>query len=66
MLTCKVPWVSITLAANGDIKPCCVYKGGQYSLNNGDTLETTWKKLDVLREEFIQGKKPKRCNGHMI
>ena len=61
MLTCKVPWVSITLAANGDIKPCCVYKGGQYSLNNGDTLETTWKKLDVLREEFIQGKKPKRC-----
>jgi len=63
MLTCKVPWLSITLAANGDIKPCCVYKGGQHSLNRGDTLETAWKKLDVLREEFIQGNKPDRCNA---
>lgn len=61
MLTCKVPWISITLSANGDIKPCCVYKGGQYSLHKGDTLESTWKNLDSLRNDFIQGNKPERC-----
>lgn len=61
MLTCKVPWISITLSANGDIKPCCVYKGGQYSLHKGDTLESTWKNLNSLRNDFIQGKKPKSC-----
>lgn len=59
--TCKVPWVSITLSGNGQIKPCCVYRGGEYSYHRGDTLDSVWKELDTLREQFIRGEKPERC-----
>jgi MoaA/NifB/PqqE/SkfB family radical SAM enzyme len=59
--TCKVPWVSITLSGNGDIKPCCVYRGGEYSLHRGDTLDSVWKELDSLRDAFIKQEHPDRC-----
>lgn len=59
--TCKVPWISITLSGNGDIKPCCVYKGGQYSIHKGDTLDSVWKQQDDLRQAFLNGEKPDSC-----
>lgn len=61
MPTCKVPWISITLSGNGNIKPCCVYKGGDYSYHKGDTLESVWKDLDSLRKQFLDGEKPDKC-----
>lgn len=61
--TCKVPWVSITLAGNGDIKPCCVYKSSGFSIHKGDTLDSVWKDLDQLRNDFIAGDKPKNCEA---
>lgn len=61
MLTCKVPWISITLAGNGNIKPCCVYKGGGPSIHKGDTIDSAWKDLDTLRSKFIAGEKPAEC-----
>lgn len=61
MLTCKVPWVSITLSGNGDIKPCCVFKGGNQSIHKGDTLDSAWKDFDSLRTEFLENKKPQSC-----
>ena len=60
-LTCKVPWISITLSGNGDIKPCCVFRGGKYSIHKGDTLESAWKDMDDLRQAFINGEKPDSC-----
>lgn len=60
---CKVPWVSITLAGNGDIKPCCVYKSGGPSIHQGDTLDSVWKDLDKLRQDFLNGKKPEACQA---
>jgi len=59
--TCKVPWISITLSGNGDIKPCCVYRGGEHSIHRGDTLESAWKSQDVLRQQFLNGEKPESC-----
>lgn len=59
--TCKVPWISITLSGNGDIKPCCVYKGGEYSIHKGDTIDSVWKKQDSLRKQFLNGEKPDSC-----
>lgn len=59
--SCIAPWVSITLSGNGDIKPCCVYKGGSHSIHRGDTLESTWKDLDSLRNNFINGEYPREC-----
>ena len=61
MLTCKVPWVSITLAGNGNIKPCCVYKGGSLSIHKGDTIDSAWNDLNDLRAKFIAGEKPAEC-----
>lgn len=61
MPTCKVPWISITLSGNGNIKPCCVYKGGDYSYHKGDTLESVWRDLDGLRKQFLDGEKPDKC-----
>lgn len=60
---CKVPWVSLTLGANGDIKPCCVFKGGQYSIHKGDTVDDVWKKLDGLRQQFLNHEQPQSCNS---
>ena len=60
--TCIVPWTSICLAANGDIKPCCNYEAeGQFNVYRGDTLEHAWKEWDNLRKEMIEGKYPSRC-----
>ena len=61
MLTCKVPWISITLGGNGNIKPCCIYQGGEYSYHRGDTLDSVWQDLDSLRKQFIAGERPDRC-----
>lgn len=60
-LTCKVPWISITLSGNGDIKPCCVFRGGGPSIHKGDTLDSAWKDFDALRTQFINGEKPSSC-----
>lgn len=60
-LTCKVPWISITLSGNGDIKPCCVFKGGNQSIHKGDTLDSSWKDFDSLRTQFLNGEKPVNC-----
>lgn len=61
MPTCKVPWMSIALSANGNIKPCCIYKGGEFNLDKGDTLDSAWKGMDELRQKFINGEKPDSC-----
>ena len=61
MPTCKVPWMSIALSANGNIKPCCIYKGGEFNLDKGDTLDSAWKDMDELRQKFINGEKPDSC-----
>jgi len=60
-LTCKVPWMSITLSGNGDIKPCCVFRGGNQSIHKGDTLDSAWKDFDGLRQQFLNGEKPDSC-----
>ena len=63
--TCIVPWTSITLSANGNIKPCCVYdsKGDDQHFNfyNGDTLEDAHKGFEWLRQAFINKEKPIQC-----
>lgn len=59
--SCIAPWVSITLSGNGDIKPCCVYRGGSHSIHRGDTLESTWNDLDGLRTIFLAGDMPGDC-----
>ena len=60
MPTCKVPWVSIALSANGNIKPCCIYKGGEFNLEKGDTLDSAWKDMDELRQNLLMARNQTR------
>ena len=61
--TCLVPWTSICLAANGDIKPCCNYESqGQFNIYRGNTLEEAWKEWNNLRKDMIEQKFPIRCD----
>ena len=60
--TCIVPWTSICLSANGDIKPCCNYRSNRdFNIYDGNTFEEAWKHWDELREQMIRGEKPDRC-----
>ena len=60
--TCIAPWTTITLAANGVIKPCCVYvEKNAPSIHKGDTLETAWQQQEKLRERFLRNEKPDAC-----
>ncbi len=68
--TCIVPWTSITLSANGDIKPCCKFtseKGvtgsGASHMNvyEGATLEDAWKGFEPIRQQMLRKEKPQGC-----
>ena len=53
----KVPDVPVIQPPNGGIKPRCVYEGGDWSIHNGDTLDSAWKDMDKLRQKFINGER---------
>ena len=61
--TCIVPWTSICLAANGDIKACCQYDSrGDHNIYLKDsTLEQAWEDYAELRQQMINKEKPERC-----
>jgi len=68
--TCIVPWTSITLSANGDIKPCCKYTSDKVSTGTGDhhrniyeghTLEDAWKGFETIRQQMLRKEKPSGC-----
>ena len=61
--TCVVPWTSICLGANGDIKPCCQYdaQGDHNIYLKASTLESAWEDYAELRQQMINKEKPDRC-----
>tara|TARA_X000001036_G_C20671186_1_gene802536 strand:+ start:504 stop:1886 length:1383 start_codon:yes stop_codon:yes gene_type:complete len=75
--TCIVPWTSITLSANGDIKPCCKFTsdrriarqaGREYNsetehmnIYEGHTLEDAWKGFEDIRQQMLRKEKPQGC-----
>lgn len=36
---CYMPWFGLAIAANGNIKPCCQYKGGVANTLDSDIIE---------------------------
>ena len=63
--TCVVPWTSICLAANGDIKPCCQYDAkGVHNIHlKGSTLESAHADYAELRQQMLNKEKPEKCIG---
>ena len=65
-----LPWVSLETTPMGNTRPCCLATeevlkpdGTKFNLNV-DTLESIYKSeyMVDLRQQFIDGKKPKTCN----
>ena len=61
---CVSPWATISLGADGKIKPCCVYNQlNGPNINKGDTFETAWASYKDLREQLLRDEKPSNCNS---
>ena len=61
---CYMPWYGLAIAANGNIKPCCQYKGGVANTLDSDIIEEyNNDKMKSLRSKFLSKQKPKECNS---
>jgi len=58
---CKALWESIQLAANGDIKPCCIYKGNTVNFKDGYDIKDAWVQFEPIRKQMLDGKTPLGC-----
>lgn len=66
MTMCKMPWHSICLSANGDIKPCCQFTNkGRPPNTEHDSIMDNWnsQRMQDLRQAFLNGEKPADCNS---
>lgn len=61
---CVLPWVHVNLNPNGEVVPCCVSTNNYVigDLNN-QPIEDIWNspRMVNLRQQFLDGKKPKIC-----
>lgn len=63
---CKMPWHSICLSANGDIKPCCQFTNkGRPPNTEHETIMENWnsQRMQDLRQAFLDGERPADCNS---
>ena len=61
-----MPWHSICLSANGDIKPCCQFTNkGRPPNTEYPTIMENWNspRMQDLRQAFLNGEKPADCNS---
>ena len=61
-----MPWHSICLSANGDIKPCCQFTNkGRPPNTEHPTIMENWnsQRMQDLRQAFLNGEKPADCNS---
>ena len=61
---CYMPWHGLTISAAGDVKPCCQWRGslGKVSSNTLSSIYNN-EKIQNLRQEFLEGKKPNTCSS---
>lgn len=66
---CMLPWISLEASPQGTAKPCCLFDdeivdetGKKYFLAN-NSLQEIYKSnfMKKLRQDFLEGKKPKGC-----
>lgn len=55
---CALPWVSLDIDPQGNLRPCCKYKD-----NFGNDLDSYFNsdKLNALKKEFEDGNRPQGC-----
>jgi sulfatase maturation enzyme AslB (radical SAM superfamily) len=62
---CLMPWHALTLAGNGDIKPCCQLRGPHPNVHFGGSLSEGLRseKLMRLRKDLLTGGLPESCSS---
>lgn len=62
---CTLPWMHIETTPMGEFRPCCLAEEPipDYNITKGHTLQQAFESeyMQDLREQFLQGKKPKTC-----
>lgn len=60
---CMLPWVSMEATPTGGMRPCCLALDEIPGLSVADGLTTAYKSksMQQLRQEFLDGKRPKTC-----
>lgn len=60
---CAAPFRNFHLIPNGDIKPCCTWKGEIFGNVNENSIEEIFNndKFKDLRRQFVENKRPDGC-----
>lgn len=60
---CPLPWMHMEVSPKGEIRPCCVYSQAIGDVKDSSLINAFHDtKLTLLRQEFLDGKKPQGCN----
>jgi len=59
-----MPWHGLAITANGDIKPCCQWRGSLGKVTDNE-LSNVYnnQKIQSLRQEFLDGIEPESCSS---
>jgi radical SAM protein with 4Fe4S-binding SPASM domain len=62
---CPIPWISMEVRENGNISPCCMTTKDTVIGNIKDGIQTAFhsERMNSMRQEFLDGGKPKDCNS---
>jgi hypothetical protein len=59
---CPLPWTHLEIKNNGNISPCCIYRGSVGNVKNNSLTDVFHGKLMTdLRSDFLSGKLPSGC-----
>jgi molybdenum cofactor biosynthesis enzyme MoaA len=56
---CSLPWIGLDISAQGHYRPCCKYDG---IVAESYHDYTSSQELAELKQQFINGQRPKQCN----
>lgn len=58
---CPLPWMHLNISNNGQIRPCCVYRGSLDNINTASINSVFDNQLNQLREQMLSGEIPSGC-----
>jgi len=60
---CPMPWTHLEISAQGEIKPCCVYRNNVGNIKNSSLHDTFYShNVSNLRQQLLSGNKPTGCS----
>lgn len=57
---CKLPWLSVTVSAEGNYYPCCTIRNFE-KVNNWEDYQNS-DQLRIIKDDFLEGREPIECS----